>query len=459
MAVKVPIPKLGQSEETVTIANWRVKEGDTIKKGDILFEVETDKAVLEVESQFAGKLLKVFIPAGKEVPVMSICAVIGEAGEAIPAVEAIKAAPAPAAEKKAAAPAAAPAPAPAATTASVPKSSGKALQEDVRFEPASSSGPSPVDHKPNPSPRARKFAQEFLIDLNKVSGTGGASGRVTEEDVKTYLETSGYNDRKITPVAFNVARQEKLELLALEGTGEGGRITLSDVKDAVMEKPQEMNTMRKVIAQRLTESKQRIPHFYVTTSIDMSELAAKRSELKERGINLSVNVFIVKAVALALKEFPLVNASTDGKSVVRKSKVNVGVAVSIDNGLVVPVIKNTDRKDLDEIQAEVADFAEKARKGKISPDDMKGGTFTISNMGMLDVENFCAIINPGESAILAVSSAMPTPVVKDNQIVIRNMMKVTLSCDHRVIDGAMGALFVNAIKKKLEDKKLWDSMV
>ena len=458
MAVKVPIPKLGQSEETVTIASWRVKEGDTIKKGDILFEVETDKAVLEVESQFAGKLLKIFIPAGKVVPVMSICAVIGEAGEAIPAVEEVKAAPAPVAEKKAAAPAAAapaPAPAPAAAPAAVPKSTGK----DVRFEPASSSGPSPADHKPNPSPRARKYAEEFLIDLNKVPGTGGDSGRVTEQDVKTYLEASGYNDKKITPVAFNVARQEKLELLSLDGTGENGRITLSDVKDAVMEKPQEMNTMRKVIAQRLTESKQRIPHFYVTTSIDMSELAAKRNELKEKGINLSVNVFIVKAVALALKEFPLVNASTDGKSVVRKSKVNVGVAVSIDNGLVVPVIKNTDRKDLDEIQAEVADFAEKARKGKISPDDMKGGTFTISNMGMLDVENFCAIINPGESAILAVSSAMPTPVVKDNQIVIRNMMKVTLSCDHRVIDGAMGAQFVNAVKKKLEDKKLWDSMV
>ena len=454
MAVKVPIPKLGQSEETVTIAGWRVKEGDTVKKGDILFEVETDKAVLEVESQFAGKMLKIFIPAGKEVPVMSICAVIGEDGEAIPAVEEIKAAaPKPAAEKKAAAPVAAAAP------AAAPKSSGKVPQKDVSFEPTFSSEPSPADHKPNPSPRAKKYAQEFLINLDKVPGTGGASGRVTEKDVKDYLETSGYNDRKITPVAFNVAKQEKLELLALEGSGENGRITLSDVKDAVMEKPQEMNTMRKVIAQRLTESKQRIPHFYVTVSIDMSELAAKRNELKERGISLSVNVFIVKAVALALKEFPLVNAFCDGKSVVRKSKVNVGVAVSVDNGLVVPVIKNTDRKDLDEIQAEVADFAEKARKGKLSPEDMKGGTFTISNMGMLDVENFSAIINPGESAILAVSSAMPTPVVKDNQIVIRNMMKVTLSCDHRVIDGAMGAQFVNAIKQKLENKKLWDSMV
>jgi pyruvate dehydrogenase E2 component (dihydrolipoamide acetyltransferase) len=217
--------------------------------------------------------------------------------------------------------------------------------------------------------------------------------------------------------------------------------------------------MRKVIAQRLTESKQTIPHFYVTTSIDMTELAVKRSQLKAQDINLSVNVFIVKAVALALKEFPLVNASSDGKAIMRKTKINVGVAVSIDNGLVVPVIRNTDKKALDEIQDEVTEFAEKARKGKLSPDEMKGGTFTISNMGMLDVENFCAIINPGESAILAVSSAMPVPVVKDNQIVIRNMMKVTLSCDHRVIDGAMGAKFVNAIKAKLEDRELWNSMV
>ena len=454
MAVKVPIPKLGQSEETVTIAGWRVKEGDTVKKGDILFEVETDKAVLEVESQFAGKVLKIFIPAGKAVPVMSICAVIGEAGEAIPAVEEVKPASAkPAAEKKAVAPVAPAAP------AAAPKSSGKVPQKDVSFEPTFSSEPSPADHKPNPSPRAKKYAQDFLIDLDKVPGSGGASGRVTEGDVKSYLETSGYNDRKITPVAFNVAKQEKLELLALEGTGENGRITLSDVKDAVMEKPQEMNTMRKVIAQRLTESKQRIPHFYVTVSIDMSELAAKRNELKTKNIELGFNTFIVKAVAMVLKEFPMINAFTDGKHIIRNSKVNVGVAVSIDNGLVVPVIKNTDRKDLDEIEAEVIDFVEKARKGKLSPDNMKGGTFTISNMGMMNVENFSAIINPGESAILAVSSALPTPVVRDNQVVIRNMMKVTLSCDHRVIDGAIGAQFVNAIKQKLENKKLWDSMV
>jgi pyruvate dehydrogenase E2 component (dihydrolipoamide acetyltransferase) len=317
----------------------------------------------------------------------------------------------------------------------------------------------PASKKPNPSPRAKKFAADYLIDLDKVSGTGGECGRVTENDVKQYLESSGYNQIKITPTAFNVAKKEKLELLNLSGSGDGSRITLADVNNAVIEKPQEMSTMRKVIAQRLTESKQTIPHFYVTTSIDMTALAEKRAQLKAMGINLSVNVFIVKAVALALKEFPMVNASSDGKFVMRKTKINVGVAVSIDNGLVVPVIKNTDKKALDEIQDEVAEMAEKARAGKLPPDAMKGGTFTISNMGMLDVENFCAIINPGESAILAVSSAIPTPVVRDNQVVVRSIMKVTLSCDHRVIDGAMGAQFVNAVKTKLENRGLWNSMI
>ncbi len=453
MAIKVPIPKLGQSEETVVIDKWRVKEGDTVKKGDILFEVETDKAVLEVESQFEGTVLKIVIPAGKQVPVMSIAAVIGNKGEAIPVIEEIK----PAAPVPAAAPAA---PAKAAPPAAV-QAKPAAVQTAAAAAPAAIPIPMPMpaSKKPNPSPRAKKFAADYLIDLDKVSGTGGECGRVTENDVKQYLESSGYNQIKITPTAFNVAKKEKLELLNLSGSGDGSRITLADVNNAVIEKPQEMSTMRKVIAQRLTESKQTIPHFYVTTSIDMTALAEKRAQLKAMGINLSVNVFIVKAVALALKEFPMVNASSDGKFVMRKTKINVGVAVSIDNGLVVPVIKNTDKKALDEIQDEVAEMAEKARAGKLPPDAMKGGTFTISNMGMLDVENFCAIINPGESAILAVSSAIPTPVVRDNQVVVRSIMKVTLSCDHRVIDGAMGAQFVNAVKTKLENRGLWNSMI
>jgi len=456
MATKIPVPKLGQSEETVTIESWRVKEGDQIKKGDVLFEVETDKAVLEVESQFEGYLLKIIIPAGKPVPVMSTAAIIGAKGEAIPTdIETPAAAPAPA-------PAASAAPAPAASAAApaaapAPATSGASAQKKSDFEPAvkSSVAAPPVVHKTQPSPRARKYAADYLVNLDKVPGTGGGVGRVTENDVKQYLDSTGYFSRKITPTALELAKKEKLDMTDLSGTGDSGRITLADVKDTIMEKPQEMSTMRKVIAQRLTQSKQNIPHFYVTVSVDMSTVMGTRKQLKEQGINLSVNVFVVKAVAKALKAFPMVNAETDGKVVRRKAKINVGVAVSIDNGLVVPVVRNADRKAMDEIHAEVAELADKARKGKLTPDEMKGGSFTISNMGMMNVESFGAIINPGEGGILAVASTVPTPVVRDGQIVIRDMMKISMSADHRIVDGSMAAEFVNAVKANLESADFW----
>jgi len=453
MATLVPVPKLGQSEETVIIDSWRAKEGDVIKKGDVLFEVETDKAVLEVESQFEGTLLKIIVPAGKEVPVMITACVLGKPGEEIPKIAEAPAPPKPAAPVTKPAAPATPAAAP------TPTSTGQVQKANIPFEPMFASASVPVVHIPNPSPRARKFAKDFLIDLDKVNGSGGTAGRVNEKDVKNYLETSGYYDKKITPSAFNLAKKEDLELIAIDGSGENGRVTLADVKDAANEKPQEMNAMRRIIAERLTQSKQTIPHFYVTVSIDMTDLMAKRKQLKDDDINLSVNVFIVKAAAMTLKEFPYVNAAVQGNAIVRKSKVNVGVAVSVDNGLVVPVIKNTDRKALDEIQAEVAELAEKARTNKLMPAEMQGGTFTISNMGMLNVESFGAIINPGEAAILAIASSIPTPVVIDGEIVIRSIMKVTLSADHRVVDGAMGAEFINAFKNKLEDSELWDNMI
>jgi len=460
MATKIPVPKLGQSEETVTIESWRVKEGDQIKKGDVLFEVETDKAVLEVESQFEGYLLKIVIPAGKPVPVMSTAAIIGEKGEAIPTDIEVPAAPAAAAP---AAPAAAPAAAPkaAAPAASAPVTSGASAQKKSDFEPAvkASVAAPPAVNKAKPSPRARRFAADYLVSLDKVTGTGGGVGRVTENDVRQYLESTGYFAKKITPTALELAKKEKLDMTDLVGTGDNARITLADVRDVVAEKPQEMSTMRKVIAQRLTQSKQTIPHFYVTVSVDMGTVMAVRKQLKEQGINLSVNVFVVKAVAKALKAFPMVNAETDGKVVRRKSKINVGVAVSIDNGLVVPVVRNADRKAMDEIHAEVAELADKARKGKLSPDEMKGGTFTISNMGMMNVECFGAIINPGEGGILAVASTVPTPVVRDGQVVIRDMMKITMSADHRVVDGSMAAEFVNTVKANLESTDFWTQEV
>lgn len=463
MATKLPIPKLGQSEETVTIQSWKVKEGDVIKKGDVIFDVETDKSVLDVESQFEGTLLKILVPAGKEVPVMTIGAILGTPGEDISALvkELSAAAPAPKPEA---------APAPAAPKAAVPapKAAPKAAPAaaPAAAAPAPKAAPAPAAPAPSAkkavSPRAKAFAKDYLIDLNKVPGTGGGVGRVTESDVRNYLETSGYYDKKITPTAFNVAKAENIDLLSLEGTGENGRITLSDVNDFVSERPRPMSSMRKVIARRLSEAKQQIPHFYVTVSIDMEAVKAKRAELKKAGISISVNVFVVKAVALALREMPLVNTVCVGDSVIYRSKVNIGVAVSIPNGLVVPVVRNADKKSMDEIAAEVAELAAKARDGKLSAAEMQGGTFSISNMGMMNVECFNAIINPGESGILAVASAVPTPVVvgkEDRKIEIHDIMKVTLSVDHRVVDGSDGAAFVNIVKRNLEDKALWDSLV
>lgn len=455
MATKIPIPKLGQSEETVVIDNWKVKEGDVIKKGDVLFEVETDKAVLEVESQFEGTILKILVPAGKEVPVMTTGAIVGDPGEAIPPEMLTEAAPAAAAPV----PATPAVPAAASKAEAAPKAAAPAAAQAAAPAPKAAPAPVPAPAgKLKASPRAKKFAADYLIDLKKVKGTGG-NGRVTESDVKNYLSATGYNDRRITPVAFALAQAEKLELLDLEGTGDQGRITLADVKTAIAGRPQPMNTMRRIIAQRLTQSKQTIPHFYVTVAVEMDAIMAKRKQLKADGINLSVNVFVLKAVALALKEFPLVNGVCDGVTVTKKQHINVGMAVSIDNGLVVPVLRDTDKLGLDEIQQESAEFAEKARAGKLSPDDMKGGSFTVSNMGMMNVESFGAIINPGESGILAVASSVPTPVVRDGEIVIRNIMKITMSADHRVVDGSMAAAFVNAVKVKLEDVALWDSMI
>lgn len=444
MMQKVLIPKLGQSEEIVTIANWKVKEGDSIKKGDLLFELETDKAVLEVESQFEGVLRKIIVPEGKEVPVMSTAAVIGAPGDKIPDLAELT----------------------KIQTKSVPekKDFPQPLQKKTEISEISKKyeAVAPVvsgqAHAKNakPSPRARAFAANYLIDLNKVPGTGGNSGRITEQDVRNYLKISGYFEKKITPAAFNLAKKENLDLLEIKGTERNGRITLADVRSAVAEKPQPLSGMRKIIAKRLAESKQRIPHFYVTVDIDMTDISDYRKKLKNKGIPLSINDFIVKAVALTLREFPMLNAETDGTVFKYKSSVNIGIAVSLEKGLLVPVLKNADKKTLGEIHRELGELVEKARNAKLLPEEMHGGTFTISNMGMLDVENFAAIINPGQSGILAVSSIIRKPVVKNNRIVIRDTMKITLSADHRIVDGAEGAKFVNAVRKKLEDAAFWE---
>ncbi|MDD5727914.1 MAG: 2-oxo acid dehydrogenase subunit E2 [Victivallales bacterium] len=312
-------------------------------------------------------------------------------------------------------------------------------------------------HRLKTSPRARRFAADYLIRLENIPGSGGLSGRITEDDIRRYLETSGYFRRKITPSALNLAKQEKLDMAELAGNGDNGRIRLSDVRDAVMEKPYELSPMRKIIAERLSRSKQTIPHFYVTVGVEMDTILKLRKQWQAEGFDLSVNVFIVKAAAMALKDFPMVNAETDGSVVRRKTRINVGAAVSVENGLMVPVVRNADHLKLDEIQTEISELAAKARSGRLRPDEMRGGTFTVSNMGMLNVECFGAIINPGEGGILAVASTIRTPIVRDDsdEIVIRHIMKISFSADHRIIDGAVAAAFVNRIKKYLEDEEFW----
>lgn len=463
MATQVPIPKLGQSEETVSIVKWHKAEGDTVAKGDVLFEVETDKAVLEVESQFEGTLLKIVIPEGKEVPVMSIAAVLGDPGETIPAIEQPK----PTAVEK-------PAKKPAPTPAPAPVTGGRESSRAATERELEHSAPigSPREQKPEPttkprntpdwhpvSPRAKNFAKNYLINLDQVTGTG-PNGRVVERDIHTYLEQIDYASHKITPTAKTMAQNSGLSITDLKATGKSGRITVADVKKAEAEKPKPMSKMRQVIARRLQQSKQTIPHFYVTVSVDMTDLSAYRKSLKKAGFALSFNDFILKSAAMTLAELPDVNSvvSDDNQTVRWSADINVGMAVSVDKGLVVPVIRDTDKLAMDELHDVARELATKARDGKLTPDEMKGGTFTVSNMGMLQVDEFSAIINPGESAILAISGIFPTPVADSNRnIVVRDMMKITLSADHRVVDGAMAAQFCRAIKNKLENLELWQN--
>ncbi|HXF10953.1 MAG TPA: dihydrolipoamide acetyltransferase family protein [Desulfuromonadaceae bacterium] len=450
MATPIIMPKFGQMTEESAIVEWLKKEGDKVDKGDILFTVETDKSVMEVESFEAGTLIKIVIPPKVNVPVQSTVGFLGNPGEPIPTVTA----PAPAPKKTEAASAAAPAPAPTRTAVSAAPAA-----------PVVVAAPTPQTQDARPktpalfriSPRAAALAKDAVIDATRIRGTG-PEGRIVEKDVRGYLQQQGYDKLRISPTAKQKAAQEKLDILTITGTGDGGRITTTDIDRALAERPKTMSKMRQIIAQRLTQSVVTAPHFYVTVEVDMTDLVRFRAELKAKGAPFTVTDFIAEAVVLTLKEFPDVNSSTDGKTVKWNSRVHLGVAVSLEQGLVVPVIRNADELTLAELNAKSKELAEKARSGKLAPDEMSGSTFTISNMGMLDVENFTAIINTGEAAILAVSSTIKKAVVRDDKIVARSIMKITLSSDHRIIDGAMAAKFANAIKQKLENIELWKQL-
>jgi len=457
MVRPVVMPKLGQSEEEGMLVRWLKKEGETVAKGEVLFEIETDKALLEVASFFDGTLLKVVVPEGATVPVQSTVAFIGEPGEAVPEVTEPAAAPGKAEPPRAPA---APPHQPSRETA-VGRAEARVerpVPTEREIHHRKTSAPAPTSSEAPPlfkiSPRASRFAEEHGVDPTPIVGTG-PGGRVVERDVRAYMEAKGYDRLRITPAARMLAVKEGIDILSLRASDDSGQITVSDIEIAIAERPRPMSRMRQIIAQRLTRSFTSAPHFFVTVSADVTDLDSFRAELKAQGDSYTITDFILKAAGLALEEFPDVNSSTDGERIWWHSKIHLGLAVALEQGLVVPVIREANKLTLAEIHDRASELTAKARAAKLTPDEMTGSTFTISNMGMLDVENFTAIINPGESAILAVSSLLKQPVVRNDQVAIRSLIKMTLSSDHRIIDGAMAARFLNAVRKKLEDTILW----
>ena len=439
MAHPILMPKPGQMTEECVLVAWHKNEGDVVKKGDVLFEIETDKSNMDVEAFEEGVLLKRVVEVGQTVPVNAVCAYVGEPGEAIP--DAATAAAVVAAPKAEAA-----TPSPAPTQVQTPAPAALAPKAEASTAAAVAAAPSLAggDGHLRISPRASRLAADSDIDPRTITGTG-PEGRITERDVKAAVDAASARPAPATVATPIAARPEATPSAA---PAPARPIYVADPED---EAPRQMSRMRRIIGERLTLSATTVPQFTVTVAVDMTRLLTVRTEQKTAGNALTVTDFIVSAAAQTLAEFPDVNSRTDGVSVWPRRRVHVGLAVSLPDGLVVPVIRDADRRSLVELHTRAAALAESARNGTLTPDDMTGGTFTISNLGMFGVDEFSAIINPGESTILAVSSIVPTPIAVGDGIGIRQVMKLTLTADHRIVDGELAARFLNALRRRLQD--------
>jgi pyruvate dehydrogenase E2 component (dihydrolipoamide acetyltransferase) len=414
----VLMPRLSDTMTEGVIAGWQKNVGDTVKKGEVLADIETDKATMELESYKDGILLYQGAKAGEKILVNDLLCVIGAAGTNVDAiVAAVKSgagATAPAAASNAA-PAAPSMPAPVVA----PVASAPAVQAVVN------------EGRIFASPLAKKMAEERGIDLRYVKGTGD-NGRITKFDIDGYV-----------PAAASAASAPQAVTAASAPQVAAGVVSFED---------QPVSQMRKTIARRLSESLFTAPHFYITMSIDMDAAVAARAKINEVApVKISFNDMVVKATALSLKQHPKINSSWLGDSIRTNHHINIGIAVAVDEGLLVPVVRFADTKTLSEIGVAVKGFAQKAKDKKLQPSDWEGSTFTISNLGMFGVDEFTAIINPPDACILAVGGIAQVPVVKNGQVVPGNVMKVTLSCDHRVVDGAAGAAFLQTLKSLLEE--------
>lgn len=417
MAEIIIMPKLGFDMAEGILIRWLKTEGDEVSEGEVIAEIETDKATVEVESNFSGIVRKRVVEEGAIVPIGNPIAIVGAADEEI-------------------------------NFEAILEISGQAKEAELADPPAEAERKTSIELEPDvdgnghlpggvkASPVARRLAKDQGIDLKSISGTG-QGGRIVKRDVESYLETGGDDVASTSIPSVSIP---PTPIMGEMGEMEGSEIPLSK--------------LRSLIGQRMTLAKQQLPHFYLTAEIDaapMMELRAKINEHLPEDEKLSVNDFIIKAAALTLREFPNLNASLGENRIIRHGEINIGIAVAVEDGLLTVVVHNADIKPLRLISQDARNAARRAREGRVHPDDIQGSTFTVSNLGMFDIDNFIAIINPPEAAILAIGSVAEVPIVQRDGIVPGKRIKVTLSADHRVTDGAEAARWLQIFKGFLED--------
>lgn len=433
MAEYIVMPKLGFDMREGVLNNWLKQVGDTVNRGDVVAEIESDKATLELEAQVAGVLLQTLHGPGDVVPVGANLAIVGQAGEDVSSMgggNGTTAAPAPAVADKPA----------VAQVETAPQTPAAAAEES--YPPAAPTAPVAEADESYPggaraTPVARRLAQEKQVDLLRVTGSG-PDGRIRKADVEAFLAAPPVAAPPATAPTAPAPVPPPMPTAVVAGP-ESEELALT--------------RLRQAIGRRMTESKTTVPHFYVTTEVDMGAALALRKQINETlpdEQKVSVNDLIVKAAALALRDFPNLNAAFGGDKIIRHKRINVGSAVAVEGGLLTVVQKDTDTSTLSKVAADNRGMIARAREGKMKPDDVEGGTFTVSNLGAFDVDHFIAIINPPDAAILAVGSAREMPVVINGQLAVGTRMKATISADHRVTDGAEAARFMQRFKALLE---------
>lgn len=434
MAIEVVMPKLGATMEEGTIVSWLVPVGGVVEEGDPLAEIQTDKIVMEIEAETTGVLLKVVSEAGETVKVHDVIAYMGDEGESV---EGLKSVP--------------------TITSEMPEVDGNQTATKEMVEAISIANGDKIRR----TPAARKLAEEHHLNLREITGTGSL-GRIHKADVEQYLQQ---HTTRITPLAKKIADDQRIDYNQINVTGSHGKIRKEDLVSTptvnkkvtdVANKRVPFKGMRKVIADRISESAYSAPHVTLISEIDMTNCVALRQDLlpvieKVEGLRVSFNEILLKATAFTLKQNPSINISLDDKEIIYHSTINIGMAVAVPDGLVVPVLRDVDTKGLATLTSEAKSIGKKAREGKLSPDDMQGSTFTVSNLGMYAVDGFTPIINSPNAAILGVGRIQKKAVVVNDELAIRSMMSLSLSFDHRIIDGAPAAAFLTDLKDVLEN--------